>query len=304
MAAARKAGLDRAGALALIGMALVFGMNNLLIRVLNEALQPAVSAGLRSVGAALCVGAWMVWRGQGPRVSAGTVPAGLLIGALFAAEFLCLFLALDRTTVVRSAVIFYSMPLWLALGAHLLIPGERLTRARMAGLAVALGGVALAFADRLGGAAAGLAGDLLALGAAVCWAGIVLVARSSALSRERPEMQLFWQLLVSGPLLLAAAPLFGGPFVRDFQPVDALWFAILTIGIASAGFLVWFRLLAVYPSWAVASFSFLTPLVAAGLGWAVLDEPVSPTIFAALAAVALGIVLINRPARPPARSAG
>jgi drug/metabolite transporter (DMT)-like permease len=57
------------------------------------------------------------------------------------------------------------------------------------------------------------------------------------------------------------------------------------------------RLLAVYPSWAVASFSFLTPLVAAGLGWAVLSEPVSPTIFAALAAVALGIVLINRPAR-------
>ena len=44
----------------------------------------------------------------------------------------------------------------------------------------------------------------------------------------------------------------------------------------------------------VAAFSFLSPVLAVGLGWLLLDEPVGPQFLGALVLVALGIVLINR----------
>jgi drug/metabolite transporter (DMT)-like permease len=242
----------------------------------------------------------MYLRGRPPTIAAGTGRAGLLIGSFFAAEFLLLFIALDLTTVVRASVIFYSMPIWLALGAHFLIPGERLTGRRALGLMIAFSGVAWAMGDR-GTApaadAASLIGDLCALGAAMFWAGIVLTARSTALQRTSPEMQIFWQVAVSAPLLMLAAPFYGGPFLRDPEPIHWAGFAFLTVGVVSAGFIVWFWLLARYPSWVVASFSFLTPVVAVLMGWLLLGEPVGLSVFAALALVIGGIVLINRPAR-------
>ena len=69
------------------------------------------------------------------RTAPGSLGAGLLMGLIFAAEFLFLFLALDLTTVVRTSIIFYSMPVWLALMAHVGLPGERITRTKAVGLA-------------------------------------------------------------------------------------------------------------------------------------------------------------------------
>ena len=107
-------------------------------------------AALRSVGGALLIYGWIRWRGLELTLPRATVPAGLLIGAAFAFEFICLFLALDLTTVTRTSVIFYTMPLWLALAAHVLIPGERLTRMKSAGLILAFAGVVVAMVSRGG----------------------------------------------------------------------------------------------------------------------------------------------------------
>ena len=133
-------------------------------------------AALRSVGGALLIYGWIRWRGLELTLPRATVPAGLLIGAAFAFEFICLFLALDLTTVTRTSVIFYTMPLWLALAAHVLIPGERLTRMKSAGLILAFAGVVVAMVSRGGATGQGaLLGDLFALGAAMGWAGIALI---------------------------------------------------------------------------------------------------------------------------------
>lgn len=42
-------------------------------------------------------------------------PVGAWAGLLFAAEFICLFTALDLTSVARVSILFYSMPVWLAI---------------------------------------------------------------------------------------------------------------------------------------------------------------------------------------------
>lgn len=285
--------MDSFGALSLVAFALLLAVNQVVIKLTNDGIQPVFLAALRSLGGAFCLYAWMRWRGIGTRIDPGTVPAGLLIGLLFAFEFVCLFLALDLTTVTRVSVIFYTMPIWLALGAHLLIPGETLTPRRVAGLGLALAGMVVAFLGRPDlRAGASLWGDLLALGAALSWAGIALVARASALRTVRPERQLLWQLVISAPLLFLAAPLFG-PYLRDPDWTHWAGLSFQILAIVTAGFLFWLWLLSIYRAAAVASFSFLSPIFGVTLGWALLGEAVGREVILALVLVCAGLVLVN-----------
>ena len=293
---AQKDRLDAFGVVSLIGFSALLGFNQVVIKVVNEGLQPVYFAGLRSAGSIFCVALWMWVRGIVLRPSPGTIPAGIAIGTFFAAEFLMLFIALDLTTVTRVSVIFYTMPIWMALGAHLLIPGQRLTPMKTAGLLVAFAGVTLAILTRnQQDTGASLTGDLLALAASVCWAAVGLLAKGSALAGEPPERQLLWQVAVSAPILLIAAPLFG-PLIRDLQPLHLWGLAFQIVVLVSAGFAFWFWLLSVYPAAQVAAFGFLGPIFGVAFGWAILNEPVGPAILAALALVAFGLWLMNRPA--------
>ncbi len=287
--------LDLAGVWMLLGLAMLFGANNLLIKLGNEGLQPVFFAAMRSLLAVSALIGWMLWRGIGFRFDLWR--GGLLVGAVFAAEFFLLFIALDHTTVVRASVIFYAMPIWLALAAHFLFPGERLTPLRVAGFLFGFLAVVLVLATQAAGpgeAGGTLLGDLAALGAGMFWACIILCVRLTRLQEAAPETQLFWQLLVSAPLLLALAPVYGGDWVREFDGFQALIFITHSLGAVAFGFVFWFWLLLRYPASSVASFSFLTPFLSAALGWLVLGEPVSAVTPLAMAMLLAGLWLINR----------
>lgn len=294
---ARKSRMDLSGASMLIGFSVLLAYNQVVIAVVNDGYQPVFAAGIRSVGAVICLLLWFRLRGDNTWFSPGHLPAGLLIGTIFSFEFIFLFTALDLTTVVRTSVIFYTMPLWLALASHFLLPGERITPVKGLGLILAFGGVALAILQRGDGAAqASLWGDLCALGAAWSWAGIALCARGTSLVRVTPKEQLLWQVAVSAPILLIAA--FGfGDFLRAPLPIHLIGLLFQIVVIVSAGYLLWLWLISVYPVATVASFSFLSPVFGVGLGWLLLDEPVGWALLVALVLVAAGILLINRPAR-------
>ncbi|WP_343079324.1 DMT family transporter [Ostreiculturibacter nitratireducens] len=293
----RRDRIDAFGAVSLTGFALLLAVNQVVIKLVNAGLQPVFFAGLRSLFGMLCLWAWLVLRGKSPRLRREMLGPGILIGVVFAAEFVFLFLALDMTTVTRTSIIFYSMPVWLSLAAHMLIPGERISGIKAVGLALAFAGVAWAILDR-GGASgeASLLGDLFALFAAFGWMGVALCVRATPLIREKPETQLFWQLAVSAPVLLALSPLFG-PLIRDLQPIHLAGLAFQSAVIVSAAFLFWFWLLTIYPASGVASFSFLTPVFGVALGALWLGEKIGPEIIGAASLVALGLILINRPAR-------
>jgi drug/metabolite transporter (DMT)-like permease len=293
----RKDSIDTFGAVALVGFAALLGFNQVVIRVVNDGLQPVFFAGLRSLGAVICVWLWFAVRRRPLGLERQHLAAGILMGVLFAGEFVFLFTALDLTTVARTSVIFYTMPLWLALMAHFVIPGERVTPLKAAGQALAFSGVVVAIAWRGGGGEASLAGDLCALVAAVGWAGLALVARTG-LAGVAPDRQLFWQVLVSAPILLALAPLFG-PLVRDLQAIHLWGLAFQIVVIVSAGFAFWLWLLSVYPAASVVAFSFLSPIFGVLFGWLFLGEPLGAPILIALVLVAGGLALINRPAQVP-----
>jgi drug/metabolite transporter (DMT)-like permease len=290
----RKTSLDMFGMLSLTGFAMLLGINQVAIKLGNTGLQPVFMAGIRSLGALLVLLLWMRLRGVEFRIRPGTVPSGVLMGLLFSIEFSCLFFALDWTTVARTSILFYTMPVWLGFAGHFLLDGDRLTPLKLAGQGLAVLGVAIAVLDRGGSGEATLLGDALALCAAMCWAGIALLARVAPVSKTRPEMQLFWQLVISAPALLILS-LWFGPFVRDFQVYHMGLLIFQIVCIASMGFLFWFWLLSIYPASSVASFSFLTPILGVVLGWALLGETLGPSILISLLLVCAGLVLINRP---------
>jgi drug/metabolite transporter (DMT)-like permease len=288
----RKSHIDTFGAVALVLFSLNLAFNQVVVKVTTGGFNPVFAAGLRSAGAVLVLLLWIRLRGTDLTVPRAAWVPGILAGLLFAFEFLCLFNALDITTVSRASVIFYSMPVWLTLGAHVLLPDEHLTRPKMAGLALAMAGVALALTDRQAGQVS-WAGDLLALVSAMAWAAIGLCVRVTPLSRVAPAPQLMFQVVVSAPILLLLAPLFG-PLVRELEPVHLWGLGYQIVGVASLGFLAWFWLLKIYPAASVASFSFLSPVFSVLLGWLLLSERVAWSVWGALALVASGIWLINR----------
>jgi drug/metabolite transporter (DMT)-like permease len=180
-----------------------------------------------------------------------------------------------------------------------LLPGERITGVRLAGLVLAFGGLVLAIADEGSATAENpLLGDALAIGGALGWAAVALLARRGGQRGVGPEMQLLWMVTVSGVALLALSLTVGGPPVRapDAVSVGALVFQA-TVVVAGA-FLVWFWLLDLYPASTVTSFSFLTPILGVTLGWALLGDPVTLSLALGGALVVAGLVLVNRPARP------
>lgn len=296
----RKDHMDLFGAAALIAFALHLAFNQVVIKVTAGGFGPVFAAGIRSVGAVAVLLLWMRLRGISLRIPRSAWPGGLLAGVFFAAEFFCLFLALDLGTVSRSSVIFYTMPVWLSLIAHFALPGEQLTPMRSLGLMLAVAGVALALLDRDSGGA-NWTGDLLALGSSFCWAGIVLCLRMTELSKVEPSQQLLIQVLVSAPILLVLS-LFMGDFIRDLAPIHFAGLAFQIIAVASLGFVVWFWLMKIYPASSVASFSFLSPVFSVILGWLLLSEEVALSVWGALVLVASGIYLINR--RPRQRRRG
>jgi len=294
VSAERKDRIDLAGGGWLILFAVLMGLNQVFIKLVNGGLSPMFQAGLRSVCALVLVLGYAWWTMRRLSVRDGSLEPGILCGLLFSAEFMLTFIAFEYTSVARATMLFYTMPFWLACMAHFMIPGERLTLMRLLGLTLAIAGVGWALLHNDHPATEyALVGDLMCLAASLCWAGIALIARTTKLSKSSPEMQLVYQLAVSSIIILPLAPLYGD-LVRDFTPAIGAMFAFQVIVVVSFGFLMWFRVLAVYPASDMASFGFLTPLFGVLFGWLILGETITIEFIGALALVCIGIVLVNR----------
>jgi len=290
----RKDRIDAFAGTILLVFSALLGLNQVLVKIVNSGFQPVFQAGLRSVCALLPVLIYSLIMRKRLSISDGSLVPGIICGTLFSFEFLMLFEALEYTSVSRASVLFYTMPFWVALGAHFLIPNEKLTLVRLAGLGLAILGVVLAFYDKpLAASDNQLLGDILCLAAAVFWAGIALMVRATKLSRASPEMQLVYQLVVSSVILIGLAPLFGD-LIREVTPQIIGIFAFQVLVIICVGFLTWFWILTIYPASDMASFGFLAPIFGVFFGWLILKEDISMSIIAALVMVCMGIVLVNR----------
>ncbi|SFH30154.1 Permease of the drug/metabolite transporter (DMT) superfamily [Halorubrum aquaticum] len=128
----------------------------------------------------LPVAAWR-YRDQFGRIDRRDLGFATLSGVALALHFASWFESLEWTSVAASVTLVQAQPVFVALGAWLLLR-ERVTRRIAVGIGVAVGGiVAMSLGDFLGGVLVGpapLYGNGLALFGAVTAAGYVLAGRS------------------------------------------------------------------------------------------------------------------------------
>lgn len=266
------------------------------IKVANTGISPAFQCGLRSLGAIVLLLGWSRLRGITLFQRDGTLVAGLIAGAMFATEFALIYWSLVFTEVARSTVFLYTAPFFVALGAHRFVPGERIRRMQLVGLICAFAGVVLAVSDGLSlPTAHALIGDAMMLAAAILWAATTVVIKATKLARIAPEKTLAYQLAVSGIALTLLAPLFGELGFFSPTPIVLGSLAFQIVIVAFASYLGWFMLVRIYPATRLSAFTFLTPVFSVSFGALLLGERVSALLIAALALVAFGIWLVNRP---------
>jgi drug/metabolite transporter (DMT)-like permease len=293
-----RAGLDQTAAATMVLLCALWGLNQVAMKLANAGISPVLQGGLRSIGAALLVLLWARARGVRLGERDGTLWAGIAAGLLFALEFAFLYWGLAFTTASRGVVFLYTTPFVVAVGAHFFVPGDRLTRAKLLGLAAAFAGLALAFADSLRlPSHRELIGDLLCLAAAVLWAATTILIKASPLVRASPEKTLLYQLGVSAAALPLGSALLGEAGIVALTPMVLAALAYQTIVVAFASYVTWFWLVTRYPASRLAAFSFLTPIFGVAFGALLLGESVGPALLVAVALIAGGIWLVNRPAR-------
>ena len=294
----RKAHLDTLAISLLLGCCLFWGLQQVLIKATIAEIPPMFQASLRLLGATALLGLWCAWRRIPLFSRDGSLAAGLLAGALFAAEFACIYLGLQFTTASRLTVFLYTSPFWVAVLVPFWAKSEKLRGLQWAGLLCAFVAVVAALREGFaGGAASTLRGDVLGLAAGMLWGLTTVVIRASRLSRISAEKLLFYQLAVSALVCPALSLALGEPWVWRFSPFAVTSLLLQTAVGAFASYLAWMWMLGRYPATKISVFVFFTPLFALLFGALWLGESVTPGLLAALATVAAGIVLVNRKPR-------
>ena len=304
----RKDALDGFAVGLLLVMCVCLAVGQVAIKVANEGISPLMQAGLRSAAAALLLGAIATARGIAIFSLDRTFWPSLLVSTLFAAEFALLYPGLQFTTAAHAVILLYTSPFVVAVGAHFLIAGDRLTVAKVAGLLLAFAGVAivvfgrhLATASAAIGAGPTLLGDLLCLGGAFAWGGLTLVIRASALKTVAPERVTFVQLLLSAPMLVGLSLALGEPGFRAPTPLHWAAFGFTVVFVAGFVFTSTNWLFLRYPASRVMAFLLLTPVFGVVAAHILLGEELSPSLLGGLALVVAGLWLVNRMPKAVAR---
>jgi len=286
----------RASSLMLL-LCLLWGLQQVVLKATAHEIAPIMQIALRSGVAALLVAGLMWWRKEPMSISNGTLPAGLVVGALFALEFLLVGEGLRHTSASHAVVFLYTAPIFAALGLHLKLPAERLSGVQWLGIALAFTGIVLTFFGRgqtggMGMTSDMLLGDALSLLAGLSWATTTVVVRCSRLSSASASQTLLYQLVGAFLLLMLAAVASGQTSIHFTSTV---WASLVfhSVIVSFASYLAWFWLLRHYLASRLGVFSFMTPLFGMAFGVWLLHEPLEARFVAGAALVMAGVMLVS-----------
>ena len=273
---------------------LIWGVNFTVTKGAFARFPPLAFTGVRfALASLLLVPLVRRLEGQDPlprQVLARLVVLGVVGNTLYQLGFI---LGLDRTTASNSALILAAMPSIVALLA-VALGFEPLRPRVLGGVLVATAGVVLVVAARGAGFdGTTTAGDLLTLGAVICWAGYTLGLR--VLPPEVSPLRVTMVTTVAGApgLVLAGLP--------EMLGMD--WSAVGWQGWAALGYATFLSLLVAYVIWnrsvqvvgasRTVIYMCLTPLVAVITAAVFLGERPTP-LQAVGAALIIGGVLVTR----------
>lgn len=217
------------------------------------------------------------------------IALGILANAVYLG---CTYEALRHLASGVGAIVASTNPLALALVAPWLLR-EPLTPVKVAGMLLGFGGVVAIMIVRTGSGGAEPADVALA------FAGVLGSVASTIVFKKwcgnldlRAVVPV--QLLASGVVLLPLAiVLEGAPHARfTWQFVASFWYVVLVMSFGASA--LWFWLLSHGEASRVSAYYFLTPVFGLALAALLLHEPVGVRDAGGLAAIALGIALVQR----------
>jgi drug/metabolite transporter (DMT)-like permease len=215
------------------------------------------------------------------------------LGLLFVAQVALMNYGLERTTAAHGVIVLNSYAVHTVVFAHFLIPGDRLTPAKLAGVLLAYGGVILLFAGSFSMSSSTLVGDLIvAVSAVLLGERVVYIAK--AVQRLDPVRLMLYQSIIGsvGFFLIGLAM----ETDRPTRWTTGLILSILFQGALIGGFnfLLNAKLLQIYLPSALATVALTTPiwgvLVAAIVG----GEGLAPELLLSTLLVVAGIALAAR----------
>ena len=274
------------GFLLALAAGLVFQCLNVLVKQLVHELHPMQAAWMRWIAGILCIAPFALAAGRGAIHTRDLKLHGLR-SIFHSSGYALWYFGVGLIPLATTAALSFTGPLFVTLGAALFL-GERVHRARWAGVVVGFAGVLVILRP---GMVEPNPGALLMLAAVPLIAGSNLVAKVVA-GRDKPAHVVFWQTMLAA---LAFAP-FGLWFWQ--QPSAAQW--ALALGAGFFGTLGYFLI-----TWAfrLLDISALQPLAFLGIVWASLFDILffgrtadAWTFVGAAIIVAAGTAIVHREA--------
>jgi drug/metabolite transporter (DMT)-like permease len=290
--------LDGRAVAAVVTLCFLWGLSQVSIKVANWGVSPLFQAAVRSLISASLVALWARLRGMPLIHRDRNLVHGMAIGLLFGTEFVFVYLGLYYTTASHAVIFLYTAPLFVALGAHWLLPAEPMTFRKSTGLLLAFAGVLATFWDSLHSPTwLQLLGDSLSLTAGFLWAATSLYLKRVVRTSMTPSQMLFYQLGFSAVQLSLMSLFLETRHIFNVTPLVLASLAYQGVVVAFASYLVWFWLIQAYPVSNISGFTFFTPVFGILLGGLLLQEPLTITLLFGGGLVTSGMVLVNWPGR-------
>ena len=296
--------IDARGAALALVLSVLWGANPVAIKLGLEDTPPIRLACMRFVlgGAVIVAWAWATGRLRGLNVARDEWRPLLVLGVLFTAQIVSMNVGTALTSAAHAAVLLNLYAVHTVVLAHFLIPDDRLTTRRLAGVLIAYAGSLVLFGRQVGTGSPTVLGDLVMFAS-----GLILGERTVYLARAVHRLDAVKLLLAQAALGTAVFLALSAVF--EAQPTRWTWRlagSLVYQGVVIAGFNfvanLW--LLGRYRPSALATFFLTQPIFGVAAATLVAGERLTADLFVASAAVAVGIGLVNTARRPRGRAGG
>ncbi|WP_431860567.1 DMT family transporter [Azospirillum sp.] len=191
----------------------------------------------------------------------------------------------------RASIIAFTMPVWASLFGVALL-GERLTRARVAGLALGVGGLGFLLVPEVGRIGASPWGAVFMLAAAASWAAGTVVVKARRWGMGTAALS-GWQIVLGGIPVLAGWAVAGRPetlLTASWPALAGAFYAMLIPMVYC--YWAWFRVVAIFPASLASIGTLAIPVIGVFSSALLTGERVGPGEIAGLTLVVAALTLV------------
>ena len=286
--------VDLRGALLALLLSLFWGGNPVAIKLGLEDAPPLRLAWMRFVvgGIVIALWAWLTGRLAGFRLRRAEVRPLLVVTLLFIAQIGTMNVGTSLTSAAHSAIVLNLYAVHTVVLSHFLIPGDRLTLRKAAGVVVAYAGIVVLFVRQAAAGPSSLLGDGIMFVSAFVLAERTVYLARVVRSLDPVKLLLAQAALGSAVFIVASALTEHAPTAWTLRLAGAL--AYQGVLIAGFNFVANLWLLGRYRPSGLAGFFLTQPISGVAIAALVTGDRLTGDLLLACLAVAVGIGLTAR----------